>query len=163
MSPFASRKRVALLLLALLLAIANVIWFSTKAAPEIDDFKIELTSHALNYEAKAEQNYPIFGMPGARWSLDGRPLKSVTSYMIDVDPEGIGPDSIGKYLAFRMADGAGSDAVRHALLALTSEGICQFAILDRTNRQGHVWQALVYKVRTVRNDDGKLVNCEQRV
>lgn len=163
MTPFATRKRPFLIVIAFGLAAANLVWIFNKSQPEIRDFEIELTSHALAFDKGYVEDFPLFDHDAMGWSLHGQPLPTVHPYLIDSDPEQIGPDGIGKYLAFRLPEDANMKASRSAFLNLASQGICQVAIVDTSHRQGQFYETVVYRIRKVRTNEDRIVDCKHRV
>lgn len=123
------RKRAILLLLVIALAVGNIIWIAAQTNQEIEDFRVDLTLHAIDYGTESDEKNPLFEPTASRWSLHGRPLHSLAPYLVDTDPSNAGPDGIGEFLPFRLPAGSGSEEVRRAFLALASRGICQVAIL----------------------------------
>ena len=163
MTPFATRKRPFLIGIAFALAAANLVWIFNRSQPEIRDFEIELTSHSLAFEKGDVEDFPLFDHDAMGWSLHGPPSPTVHPYLIDSDPEQIGPDEIGKYLAFRLPEDANMEALRSAFLDLASQGICQVAIVDTSHPQGQFYEAVVYRVLKVRTNKDRIVNCKHRV
>lgn len=151
-----------MLLLVATLAIANVVWFTARAHSGGEDFRVELTSHTNEYEASSAWALPLFEPKASWWSLDGQPLRSLVPHLVDSDPEGLGPDEIGKYFEFRLRDGSGSNEVRRAFQILASQGICQVAVADYSAEQVGLWHAPIYRIKTVKLDSGAVIGCTNR-
>lgn len=163
MTALKSRKRSFLIAIALALATANVVWIFSRTQAGTEDFELEFTSHVLDFTEGDLKNFPLFEHDAIGWSLHGQPLPSVHPYLIDSDPEQIGPDGIGEYLPFRLPEHATPQVTRSAFANLASQGLCQVAILDLTHQTGQSYEALVYRIRKVRTDEGHVVDCDQRV
>lgn len=136
MTALKSRKRSFLIAIALALATANLVWIFSRTQAGIEDFELELTQHALDFKAGDRKNFPLFEQDAIGWSLHGQTLPSVHPYLIDGDPERIGPDGIGEYLPFRLPEDATPEVSRSAFANLASQGICQVAIIDLSHQNG---------------------------
>ena len=105
----------------------------------------------------------MFDPASERWLLDGRPVASAATLLTDPDPEGFGPDSVGKYLVIRLPDNAGSGVFRKAIASLAAEGICQVAVADEdTPNNSGLRDAAVYRVVEVRDARGQMQTCIDR-
>ena len=135
---------------------ANVVWFLRPSTDAVPAFKLKLTQAAVDRAEPFRGKMPVFG-PGESWQVDGRPVTSVAPFLIDFDPEGIGPDSPGKFILIQLPQGADAETTRKALLALASEGICQLSALTPDMRQG-----LIYRILAVRDDAGVATRCRDR-
>jgi hypothetical protein len=156
------RKALLALLVAALAGSTALLSYRTPPAPD-QDFHLQLMRHAEVYPTERLAGYPMFDPATDRWLLAGRPVSRVAALLTDTDPEGVGPDSIGKYLMFRLPDDAGSDAFRKAIASLAADGICQVAVADdATPTHSDLRESLVYRVMQVRDASGRMRTCVDR-
>ena len=159
---FALRSHRGVLLLVLLAAIVtDGVWLAHSLQRERAAFFLEPTQTVFSEERTAPTVLPEFDPRKSRWLFEGKPLSSLQNFMIDADPEHLGPDSVGKFVAVRLPDHADADILRRALVSLAADGQCQVAVLgfDDLKASDRFTDATVYRIKEVLNDAEKSRSC----
>ena len=162
MNRHAKARRLLLLCGAMVMLVTDALWLLRSKQADPVEFKLELTQTSITrIPAHPGRIRPTFNPSNNRRLLDGRNLKSVSSFVEDADPEKLGPHSVGHLVLVNLPDEATIGTFRRALLALSSEGICRAAFLAATmSTSGD--EGLVYVLTEVRSDEGQTTNCEDR-
>ncbi len=159
MKSLRTRTRVALSVLALALIGAEAYWF-TRAKPVAEpDFELKLTSSGVRLDRVDRKNIPLFDPIKLRWTVGGLGLASLLPMRV-LDKGDVQPMA-GEYVIVSLPPHATPAIFRKALLALSNEGICYFAVLDEEDSSpSKVDQdAPIYGIKDVRSNNGQMVAC----
>ena len=157
-------RRKLLLALALTALLADLILIALWRRPVPLAIEADLTVHAYMMEAKNIGNYPTFDPGKGSWTVRGRKISDLSSYLINSDPDHIGPDGIGSYFPMVLRDSEGLEALRLVVSDLALRGICQIAVFETSalSSDGYV-DAGVISVTNYRDVAGIRRTCVDHV
>lgn len=153
------RRRIVLIVLAATLGMANVWWWSHRAAPEEVSFHLTLSGHELQFGKDNNQNIPLFDAKQRKWILGDKQIPSLREFLEPYQGGDVGPP-VGEYVVIKLPFEANANVFRQALLVLVDDGICQFAIFGEGDLPDY---ATLYRIKDVRSDSGAMVPCRQKL
>ncbi|WP_310535466.1 hypothetical protein [Novosphingobium sp.] len=164
MKPFSPTLRKALAASAITLALSNIWWFSRHEPEEALDYQLHTTGVGLLTDTP--EALPLFYERSGKWQIDGKLESSVSSKLLQTNPEAVAGYPNRKYVAVRLRENAGADIFRRALISLLNEGICKAGIYagKKAIGPGETLQAEIdiYDLAWVRGENGEKRMCQSR-
>ena len=159
MSAIPKNFRAVLAAVTFALIVADIWWLANRKTAEQQDYQIGMTIAALAVESP--ETLPRFEELDGSWFFNGKQERSIANHILDT---GRGPDSIGKYIVIRLKEQANTESFRHALIALTNEGICNVGVFGGSNDEmfSKGYQIRIFSVDWVRDDSGNRRVCKSR-
>lgn len=158
-------RRVLLMGAVLFLVAANIWWFTRNRHGDQPDFVLGTTLDSLYVPISDLPALPRYDALRSVWREGGRVVPKIADRM----RHGSGDDVVTgwqptSYIVIGMAEAAGPNELRPALVSLARAGICNVAIVQdgikpAVDRRTEVF---IQQIVSVRADNGENLECEAR-
>lgn len=157
--------RTILVFTALVALVADGTWLAFHTRSDRAAFLLQPTQTSFVDGEKNPEAFPAFDPVRRKWLFRGKLLSSLKNFIQNSDPERLGPDSIGNFVAIRFPENMVASSLRPAFLSLSNQGICKFAALGfgQSALNSGFPEGTVYVIASVQDDQGRARLCREKI